>query len=89
MLLDYFLIPLLSIIYVALTAGRLMPHVPYIFWTVLFTVSLTLMNIPGIRVTTRASAAMMAIMTACAVLFRNSRRAVHHHIAWLRGSLRH
>ena len=69
MMLDYFLIPLLSIIYVALTAGRLMPHVPYIFWAVLFTVSLTLMNIPGIRVTTRASGAMMAIMTACAVLF--------------------
>lgn len=69
MMLDYFLIPLLSIIYAALTAGRLLPHVPYIFWAVLFTVSLTLMNIPGIRVTTRASTMMMIIMTGCAVLF--------------------
>src|SRR5579863_6797217 len=69
MMLDYFLIPLLSIIYAALTATRLAPQVPYLAWTVLFTVSLTLINIPGIRVTTRASSAMMIIMTACAVLF--------------------
>jgi amino acid transporter len=69
MMLDYFLIPLLSIIYAALTATRLLPQIPYIFWAVLFTVALTLINIPGIRVTTRASAVMMAIMTVCAVLF--------------------
>ena len=32
MILDYFLIPLLSIIYCALTAERLLPQVPYIVW---------------------------------------------------------
>ena len=63
------MIPLLSIIYAALTAARLAPQVPYLAWAVLFTVSLTLVNIPGIRVTTRASSVMMIIMTACAVLF--------------------
>src|SRR6266851_5924394 len=47
MMLDYFLIPLLSVIYAALTAARLMPQVPYLAWAVLFTVSLTLVNIPG------------------------------------------
>jgi putrescine importer len=69
MMLDYFLIPLLSIIYAALTAERLLPQVPYILWAVLFTVGLTLVNIPGIRVTARASAVMMVIMTVCAALF--------------------
>jgi len=69
MMLDYFLIPLLSIIYAALTAVRLVPVVPYMVWAVLFTVSLTLVNIPGIRMTTRASTVMMAIMTVCAALF--------------------
>jgi len=69
MMLDYFLIPLLSIIYAALTAARLLPQIPYMAWAVLFTVSLTLVNIPGIKVTTRASSVMMAIMTACAIVF--------------------
>ncbi len=69
MMLDYFLIPLLSIIYAALTAARLVPQIPYLAWALVFTVSLTLVNIPGIRVTTRASSVMMIIMTGCAVLF--------------------
>jgi len=51
MMLDYFLIPLLSVIYAALTAARLLPQVPYLVWAVLFTVAITLINIRGIRVT--------------------------------------
>ena len=35
MMLDYFLIPLLSVIYVALTAERLLPQVPYWVWAAL------------------------------------------------------
>ena len=69
MILDYFLIPLESIIYAALTAHRLVPSVPYAVWAVSFTVALTLVNIPGIRVTARASEVLMAIMTVCAVAF--------------------
>lgn len=69
MLLDYLLIPLVSIIYAALTAHRLLPAIPYEAWAVLFSVGLTLVNIPGIRVTARASEVMMAIMGLCAVVF--------------------
>ena len=69
MILDYLLIPLVSIIYAALTAQRLLPAIPYEAWAVGFTVALTAVNIPGIRVTARASAVLMAIMTACAILF--------------------
>jgi amino acid transporter len=69
MILDYFLIPLLSVVYAALTAGRLLPAVPYSVWAVLFTVSITLVNIRGIRMTAGASRVMMVIMTFSAVLF--------------------
>jgi len=69
MILDYFLIPLLSVVYAALTAGRLLPGVPYLVWAVLFTVSITLINIRGIKMTARASRVMMLIMTFSAVLF--------------------
>jgi putrescine importer len=69
MILDYLLIPLLSVIYAALTANRLLPQVPYAAWTVVFTVAITLVNIRGIRVTTRAGNVLMVLMTTCAILF--------------------
>jgi putrescine importer len=37
MILDYFLIPLLSVIYAALTAQRMLPYIPYFAWAVIFT----------------------------------------------------
>src|SRR5260370_17631029 len=69
MMLDYFLIPLLSVIYVALTAGRLLPQILYWVWAALSTVAITLINVRGIRVTARASTVMMIVMSACALLF--------------------
>ena len=69
MILDYFLIPLLSVIYAALTANRLVPQIPYFAWAAMFTVAITLINLRGIRVTTGASKVMMVIMSGCAVLF--------------------
>jgi len=67
--LDYMLIPLVSIIYAALTAHRLLPAVAYEAWAVTFAIVLTLINIPGIRVTARASEAMLGVMGVCAVAF--------------------
>jgi amino acid transporter len=69
MMLDYFLIPLLSVIYVALTAERLLPQIPYWVWAAMSTVAITLINVRGIRVTARASTVMMIVMSACALLF--------------------
>ncbi len=69
MILDYFLIPLLSVIYAALTAARLLPAVPDWVWAAVFTVSITLVNLRGIQVTARASAWLMALMTGCALIF--------------------
>lgn len=69
MILDYFLIPLLSVIYAALTAQRMLPGIPYFVWAFIFTAGITAVNVRGIRVTARASTAMMFIMSACALLF--------------------
>lgn len=69
MMLDYFLIPLLSVVYSGLTAARLLPAVPYPVWAVLFTAAITVINIRGIQMTAQASRWMMIIMTFSAVLF--------------------
>jgi putrescine importer len=69
MILDYFLIPLLSVIYAALTATRLVPWIPYFAWAALFTLLITVINVRGIRMTARASRSMMVIMAASTVLF--------------------
>ncbi len=69
MILDYFLIPLESIIYAALTAARLIPAVPYFVWVIVFTAGVTVINVRGIRILAQANTVMMAVMTICAVLF--------------------
>ena len=69
MMLDYFLIPLLSVIYSALIAARYVPQVPYIVWAMFFTVAITLINIRGISMTARASKVMMVILSFSAILF--------------------
>lgn len=81
MILDYFLIPLESIIYSALTAARLIPAVPYFLWVFFFTAGITLINVRGIRFMTRANTAIMAVMTICAVLFiaLSARQVIVHH----------
>jgi len=81
MILDYFLIPLLSVVYVSLTANRMLPQVPYFAWAVTCTVLITVINVRGIRVTARAGNVMMALMSICAVLFVvvSARWVVVHH----------
>ncbi len=69
MMLDYFLIPLLSVIYSALIAARYVPQVPYIVWAIFFTIAITLINIRGISMTARASNVMMVILSFSAILF--------------------
>ena len=69
MMLDYFLIPLLSVIYAALIAARYVPQVPYMAWAIFFTIAITLINIRGISMTARASKVMMVILSFSAILF--------------------
>jgi putrescine importer len=69
MLLDYFLIPLLSIVYASLTAARLLPAVPYHAWVLLFALAITLVNVRGIKATARANTVLMIVLSTSAVLF--------------------
>jgi amino acid transporter len=69
MILDYVLVPLLSAVYVSITAERFAPSVPYAAWAFLFAAGITVVNLYGMRVTARASRVMMLVMAGSAALF--------------------
>ena len=55
MALDYLVIPVVNVIYPALTFRRLFPHIPYAAWAALVTGAIVYMNLIGIRFTARAN----------------------------------
>ncbi|RPI25667.1 MAG: APC family permease [Acidobacteria bacterium] len=69
MILDYILIPLLSVIFVGLTANKLVPQVPYAVWVILAGAAITAINLRGIKVTARANTLLNAIMIGSLVWF--------------------
>jgi putrescine importer len=69
MILDYILIPVLSVIFVGLTASKVLPQVPYPVWAFLAAGGITAINLHGIEMTARANAVMNAIMGASLVWF--------------------
>jgi amino acid transporter len=69
MILDYILIPLLSVIFVGLTANKLVPQVPYLVWVILAGAAITTINLRGIKVTARANTVVNAIMIGSLVWF--------------------
>ncbi len=69
MLLDYVLIPLMSVIYLSLTAQRFFPSVPPPVWLILFSTAITVMNLFGLKVANRANFGMTAVMLGVVVWF--------------------
>lgn len=69
MLLDYVLMPLISVIYMALTAGRFVTGVSYEIWLVFFSVAVTVINLFGLRVTNRVNLVLMGIMSLSVIWF--------------------
>jgi amino acid transporter len=69
MILDYLLIPLLSVIFVALTANKVWPEAPYSIWVMIAAVGITAINLGGIRMTARAHWLMNAMMFVSLVWF--------------------
>jgi amino acid transporter len=69
MMLDYVLVPLLSVIFVGLTAEKLLPQVPYFGWALLTAGGITWVNLRGIQVTARANSVLNAIMIGSLVWF--------------------
>ena len=76
MLLGYLFMPLINVIYGAVTLRREIPALPYTLATLGFALLITLLNLCGIRWTARANELMLAGM--CAVIAVFGVLAVHH-----------
>ena len=66
MFLDYLIIPVVNVIYGALTIQRLLPEVPYPIWVVIFALGMIALNLRGVRSLARANTILLATM--CAVV---------------------
>jgi putrescine importer len=66
MFLDYLIIPVVNVIYGALTIQRLLPEVPFAIWAVALTVGMIALNLRGVRSLARANTILLAAM--CAVV---------------------
>src|ERR1700722_2216793 len=62
-LLDYFLIPIASVIYCAVTMSRVVPAIPYPWWAALFAALTTFLNLRGIRTGVRTNQLLVGAMT--------------------------
>ena len=69
MFLDYLIIPVINIIYVALTLQRVAPEIPYFVWVAAAAATITLMNLRSIRFTARANQLMLAVMSFVILAF--------------------
>jgi len=65
--LDYFLIPVASVIYCAVTMHRVMPAIPYILWAAFFAALSTFLNLRGIRTGVRANQLLLAVTSVVVV----------------------
>ncbi|HBE40589.1 MAG TPA: APC family permease, partial [Bacteroidales bacterium] len=66
MLLDYLIVPVINTIYGSLTLSRLLPSVPFFIIVLLFVLTITLLNLKGIRTTARSNEILLAVM--CVVI---------------------
>jgi len=69
MVLDYLVIPIVNVIYPALTFKRLIPYVPFSVWVALVTGAIIYMNLIGIRFTARANVVLLTFECAVVVAF--------------------
>lgn len=64
MFLDYLIIPVVNVIYGALTVQRLLPEIPYAFWVAIFALGMIALNLRGVRSLARANTILLAAMCA-------------------------
>jgi amino acid transporter len=69
MVLDYLIIPIVNVIYGAISASELVPFVPKWAWVLIIGVGMTLINARGIRWTARANQILLAGMCGVIVAF--------------------
>ncbi|MBI5818925.1 MAG: APC family permease [Verrucomicrobia bacterium] len=66
MFLDYLIIPLINVVYGALTMQRVVPGVPFLVWAGAIALIITWLNLRGVRSTARANELLLYVM--CAVI---------------------
>ena len=69
MFMDYLFLPIICVIYGAITANHLIPVVPYHLWLVIFAAIFTLLNLRGIKMAALANWVMMIVMTIVVFYF--------------------
>jgi len=69
MVVDYLLIPLLSVIFVSISCAEKFPHIPYMVWVVIIASLLTLINFMGISVTSKLNTVLSTLMVVIVVIF--------------------
>ncbi|MBN2411377.1 APC family permease [candidate division KSB1 bacterium] len=69
MFLDYLLIPILCVIYTSITAHHLLPVIPYFAWIIFFAFGFTVLNLNGIKVTSRANWILLVVMSVVVFYF--------------------
>jgi putrescine importer len=69
MFLDYLIIPMISILYAALTLQRLIPAIPFWMWAAALAVATTVLNLAGISSLARANKALLAFMSVVIATF--------------------
>jgi amino acid transporter len=69
MVLDYLIIPVINVAYVALTLQRVAPSAPYWVWATLAAAGTTALNLRGIRATARVNLALLGAMSAVIAAF--------------------
>lgn len=69
MVLDYLIIPVINVIYPALTFQRLLPAVPFVVWVLLVLALIMFLNLRGVQVTARANEILLAIVSVVVVAF--------------------
>jgi putrescine importer len=63
MALDYFVVPIVSTIYAALALTRLVHGVPYAVWVVAIILTVTILNISGVRSAAKSNMILLAFMS--------------------------
>ena len=69
MVLDYFMVPIVSTIYASLTLTRLVHGVPYVAWVIVLTVLVTGLNLAGIRSAAQSNVVLLCAMSAIIIWF--------------------
>lgn len=72
MSMDYIFVPIICVIYCAITANHLVSFIPYSLWLLIFAASFTLLNLKGLKITAITNWILMIVMSIVVFYFMGS-----------------